>query len=104
MSDQLRVAVIGAGIMGSNHARVLKQLPSAQLVAVVDADIERARLAGNHASIAALTKQQRSNDFSSDEPPLIRGGSESVYLVTTHRAAGLSWRQAAPKPWTRPKP
>ena len=47
------------------------------------------------ASIAALTKQPRSNDFSSDEPPLIRGGSESVYLVTTHRAAGLSWRQAA---------
>jgi hypothetical protein len=39
--------------------------------------------------------QQRSDDFSSDEPPLIRGGSESVYLVTTHRSTGLSWRQAA---------
>ncbi len=47
------------------------------------------------ASIAAMTNQPRSNDFSSDEPPLIRGGSESVYLVTRHRAAGLSWRQAA---------
>jgi 1-acyl-sn-glycerol-3-phosphate acyltransferase len=47
------------------------------------------------ASIASMTNQPRSNDFSSDEPPLIRGGSESVYRVTTHRAAGLSWRQAA---------
>jgi 1-acyl-sn-glycerol-3-phosphate acyltransferase len=47
------------------------------------------------ASIAAMTNQQRSDDFASDEPPLIRGGSESVYRVTTHRATGLSWRQAA---------
>jgi len=47
------------------------------------------------AAIAALTDQQRSDEYSSDEPPLIRGGSESVYLVTTHRANGLSWRHAA---------
>lgn len=47
------------------------------------------------AAIAAITDQTRSPDFSSDEPPLIRGGSESVYLVTRHEAAGLSWHQAA---------
>jgi 1-acyl-sn-glycerol-3-phosphate acyltransferase len=47
------------------------------------------------AAIASMTDQERSPDFASDEPPLIRGGSESVYLVTTHRASGLSWRQAA---------
>lgn len=47
------------------------------------------------AAIAALTDQQRSNDFSSGEPPLIRGGSESVYLVTARSATGLSWRHAA---------
>jgi 1-acyl-sn-glycerol-3-phosphate acyltransferase len=47
------------------------------------------------ASIAAMTGQTRSDDFSSAEPPLIRGGSESVYRVTTHGAAGLSWRHAA---------
>lgn len=47
------------------------------------------------AAIASMTDQERSPDFSSDEPPLIRGGSESVYLVTNHRATGLSWRQAA---------
>ena len=47
------------------------------------------------ASIAAMTTQERSPDFSSHEPPLIRGGSESVYRITTHGAAGLSWRHAA---------
>lgn len=47
------------------------------------------------ASIAAMTDQARSDDFASDEPPLIRGGSESVYLVTRHRASGASWREAA---------
>lgn len=47
------------------------------------------------ASIATMTDQRRSDDFSSREPPLIRGGSESVYLVTSHRATGLGWRHAA---------
>lgn len=52
-------------------------------------------LADVMASIAAMTDQPLSLDFESDEPPLIRGGSESVYLVTTHAATGLSWRHAA---------
>ena len=32
----LRIGVIGAGIMGSNHARVLAGLPDATLVGIVD--------------------------------------------------------------------
>ena len=32
----LRVGVIGAGVMGSNHARVLSGLPDISLVGVVD--------------------------------------------------------------------
>ncbi len=34
----LRVGVTGIGIMGSNHARVLSQLPGAELVAIADPD------------------------------------------------------------------
>src|SRR5215831_21029758 len=34
--DRLRVGVIGAGVMGSNHARVLAGLPDIHLVGVVD--------------------------------------------------------------------
>ena len=33
---ELRVGVIGAGVMGSNHARVLAGLPDVTLVGIVD--------------------------------------------------------------------
>jgi len=33
---ELRVGVVGAGVMGSNHARVLTGLPDIRLVGVVD--------------------------------------------------------------------
>ena len=45
MTSPLRLAVVGAGIMGTNHARIAKQLPGIELVAVVDRDLERASAA-----------------------------------------------------------
>lgn len=45
MSARLKVAVVGTGIMGSNHVRVMGQLADVDLVAVVDADLDRARAA-----------------------------------------------------------
>lgn len=42
MSRKFRVAVIGAGFMGSMHASIFSHEPRAELVAVVDRDIERA--------------------------------------------------------------
>jgi predicted dehydrogenase len=38
-----RVAVVGAGMMGANHARVLRRLPEAELTLVVDPDGPRGR-------------------------------------------------------------
>jgi len=38
----LRVGVIGVGVMGSNHARVLSTLPGAELVGVADPDDKQA--------------------------------------------------------------
>lgn len=38
----IRVAVIGVGSMGKNHARVYSELPEAQLVAVSDANLQNA--------------------------------------------------------------
>lgn len=40
--DRIRVAVIGAGVFGRHHLRVLSQSLNARLVGVVDADPERA--------------------------------------------------------------
>jgi predicted dehydrogenase len=50
VADRVRVAVIGAGSMGANHARVLAELPDADLVAVCDADESRARDASHGAT------------------------------------------------------
>jgi len=41
--DLLRVGVVGVGVMGSNHARVLASLPGIELVAVADPDQQQAR-------------------------------------------------------------
>src|SRR5438094_507448 len=41
-SARSRVAVVGAGAIGRNHVRVLRELPAAELTAVVDPDAARA--------------------------------------------------------------
>ena len=46
-------------------------------------------------SIRRLSGQPVSDDFSSDEPPLVRGGNESVYQVHAVGAVGATWGQAA---------
>lgn len=40
--DRVRIGVIGVGIMGYNHARVLSELPHVELVAVADPDRDQA--------------------------------------------------------------
>lgn len=39
----MRVAVIGGGAFGRNHARVLSRLPGIELAAIVDSDLAKAR-------------------------------------------------------------
>ena len=52
MSD-LRFAVIGAGVFGRNHVRVLSGLPGVELAAIVDTDLTRAQqAAGEHEGVA----------------------------------------------------
>ena len=46
-------------------------------------------------AIRQLTGQAMSDDYASDELPLIHGGSESVYQVHRVEALGASWHQAA---------
>lgn len=42
MSAKLRAAVVGVGRMGQHHARIYRELPDTELVAVVDTDRARA--------------------------------------------------------------
>jgi flavin-binding protein dodecin len=46
-------------------------------------------------SVRQLTGRPTSDDFASDEPPLIRGGTESVYEIRHMTARATSWRQGA---------
>lgn len=52
--DKIRVAVIGAGVFGRHHLRILKQAANADLVAVVDANAERGEAAAKDFGCAAL--------------------------------------------------
>ena len=56
MNEPVRVGLIGAGIMGADHARIVAgDVPGARLVAVCDADGDRARTVAGRYDAAALT-------------------------------------------------
>jgi predicted dehydrogenase len=48
--DEIRVAVVGAGILGKRHARVFGEIAGARVVAVADHSLERARDAAGDAA------------------------------------------------------
>jgi predicted dehydrogenase len=50
----VRIAVVGAGSFGRNHLRVLRQLPGAELVGVVDTNADRAQAAASEFGCAIL--------------------------------------------------
>ena len=52
---KLGVAVIGTGQWGKNHARVYKELPSTELVAVCDVNAERAKAMAAQYSVKAYS-------------------------------------------------
>ena len=56
MIEPVRIAVIGAGSFGRNHLRVLRQLESAKLAAVVDTDDRRARESAAQFECEAVTE------------------------------------------------
>jgi UDP-N-acetylglucosamine 3-dehydrogenase len=51
----MRVAVIGAGSMGKNHARIYSELPDVELVAVADTDQKTAEFAAARHGVRAYT-------------------------------------------------
>lgn len=59
MSDRLPVAVVGAGRLGSIHARILASMPEADLRFVIDLDEARAKeIAGLHDAAAGTRLDQ----------------------------------------------
>lgn len=52
---KLGVAVIGTGFWGRNHARVFKELPDTELLAICDINAERARTVANQFGVKPYT-------------------------------------------------
>jgi UDP-N-acetylglucosamine 3-dehydrogenase len=72
----LRVGVIGAGVMGRNHARVLSELPEIELVGVADPDAGRASQAAGQAEGAEV--------FSDHKELLARKVDAVIVAAPTH--------------------
>src|SRR5438874_7583272 len=73
--DALRVGVIGVGVMGSNHARVLAELPGVKLVGVADPDRKRRDQVAQSLGCASFA----------DADDLVRRGVDAVTIAApTH--------------------
>jgi len=53
-AESLRVGVVGVGVMGSNHARVIAELPGIQFVGVADPDRPQANFVAETLGCAAV--------------------------------------------------
>jgi predicted dehydrogenase len=58
-----RVAVVGAGRMGKLHARVLSEMPNAQLVCVVDTNLATAEAVARQRNCRALSDARQAVDL-----------------------------------------
>ncbi len=71
----LRIGVIGVGVMGSNHARVLSELPGVTLLGIADPDRKRRDFVARTLGCAAFD----------DTDGLIRQGVDAVTIAApTH--------------------
>jgi predicted dehydrogenase len=81
--SKLQVAVVGAGILGSRHARVFHEQPETELVAIVDTNPARVEIAQKYAC-----------QFYPDLDALLKNESVDILAIATpdhlHRAPVLS--------------
>ena len=76
-AEKLPVAVIGVGALGRHHARLMKQVPGVELVAVVDSRAEQAQAIAKDLGVPALS--------SADElPRAVRAVSVAVPTSLHH--------------------
>ena len=78
LMTRLRLAVIGVGHLGQHHARILAGMPDVDLVGVVDANAEQARLIAERLNTAS---------YESIDPLLTRVDAVSVVTPTIHHHA-----------------
>lgn len=70
MTQPLRVAVIGLGAMGANHARIYSEMPGVELAAVADPDASRSASARRFDACEAMLDEARPDAVSVCVPTL----------------------------------
>src|SRR5215208_1893078 len=80
MEKRVRVAVVGAGDFGRNHARVYRHLEGVELVGVVDVNAERGRRVAEEFSTQAFSEL--------DELPSDVDAASVAVPTIRHAAAG----------------
>lgn len=91
ISERIDIAVVGTGVMGTNHLRVLSRMSEAQLIGVVDTDLDRAQVAADSAN---------THCFQSLEELITAFGStegQKAAVVTTPTSSHLSVATALAK-------
>jgi predicted dehydrogenase len=80
--ERVKIAVIGVGHLGKNHARVLKELPAAELVAVADTNEKTAQTIAERFHCEAVTDYRQ-----------LAGRVEAVSIVvpTKHHFEVAKW-------------
>jgi myo-inositol 2-dehydrogenase/D-chiro-inositol 1-dehydrogenase len=101
----LRIAIVGAGRMGRERARASKSL-GAQIVAICDPDLDRARTLASDAGAKAIADADELDLSSLDAlfvctPPALRGSMESAAIragvpIMVEKPIGLSAEQCLP--------
>jgi len=67
MSGKIRVAVIGVGSMGYNHARVYASMTNAKLIAVADVDTKRTQMVADNFGVKGYTSYEELLDTEKPE-------------------------------------
>ncbi|MCC6464145.1 MAG: Gfo/Idh/MocA family oxidoreductase [Planctomycetes bacterium] len=80
--ERVKVAVVGVGHLGKNHARVLRELPQAELVAVVDNNEKTAQGIAERFHTEALTDYKALKG---------RVDAATVVVPTRHHHSVASW-------------
>ncbi len=72
--EKLKMAIVGAGIWGENHARIYKAHPFAEIVAICDKQVEKAEAVAERVGIA--------NVYADCSKMFIESGCDAVAIVT----------------------
>lgn len=67
----IRVAVVGTGVMGRNHVRILREMPDVQIVGVADRDLALARSVATRYGLEAYDDHQQLFDERQPEAVIV---------------------------------